>query len=121
MAPRSTATLTPAAPKPARRPRPWSALMSQVAAERVNRVVFVVALIAVGFGDSILLPFDFTQRISFANWHYFDARYLAFTGAFAVAVAWVLGNRHGENVDARLQPCLPTWATETLRRDRNPS
>ena len=43
-----------------------------------------------GFGDSILLPFDFTQQISFANWRYLDARYVAFTVAFALAMAWVI-------------------------------
>ena len=69
---------------------PWAAVVRQVAADRVDRVVFAVVFVAVGFGDSILLPFDFTQRISFANWGYLDPRYLAFTVAFALAMAWVL-------------------------------
>ncbi|MHB1778046.1 MAG: hypothetical protein ACYCU7_18995 [Acidimicrobiales bacterium] len=69
---------------------PWVAVVRQVAADRVDRVVFAVVFVAVGFGDSILLPFDFTQRISFANWGYLDPRYLAFTVAFAFAMAWVL-------------------------------
>jgi hypothetical protein len=69
---------------------PWTAVVRQVAADRVDRAVFAGVFVAVGFGDSILLPFDFTQRISFANWGYLDPRYLAFTVAFAFAMAWVL-------------------------------
>ena len=69
---------------------PWAGVFRQVAADRVDRAVFAAVLVAVGFGDSILLPFDFTQRVSFANWRYLDARYLAFTVAFALAMAWVL-------------------------------
>jgi len=68
----------------------WPTVLGSAARDRVNQVVFVVVLVAVGFGDSILLPFDFTQRISFANWQYFDARYVAFTVAFAFAMAWVI-------------------------------
>ena len=69
---------------------PWAGVFRQVAADRVDRAVFAAVLVAVGFGDSILLPFDFTQRVSFANWRYLDARYLAFTVAFALVMAWVL-------------------------------
>ena len=65
-------------------------MIRDVAADRVDRSVFVAVFAVVGFGDSILLPFDYTQRISFANWHYFDARYVAFTVAFALAIAWVI-------------------------------
>lgn len=85
-----TWTIAPAAPREARRPRPWPALLRQVAADHIDQAVFVVVFVAVGFGDSILLPFDFTQRISFANWGYLDARYVAFSVAFALAMAWVL-------------------------------
>ncbi len=70
--------------------RPWAAVVRQVAADGVDRAVFASVFVAVGFGDSVLLPFDFTQRISFANWGYLDLRYLAFTFAFAFAMAWVL-------------------------------
>lgn len=73
-----------------RQGHPWATVFRQVAADRVDRVVFAAVLVTVGFGDSILLPFDFTQRVSFANWRYLDARYLAFTVAFALAMAWVL-------------------------------
>ncbi len=77
-------------PVPARVRRPGLAVTAEVAADRVNRVVFVAVAAAVSFGYSILLPFDFTQRLSFANWHYLDARYLFFVVVFALGMAWVL-------------------------------
>jgi hypothetical protein len=77
---------TPAGP----RPRSWLAVTREVAVDHVDQAVFFAVGGAVGFGYSVLLPFDFTQRISFANWHYLDARYVAFTLAFALGMAWVL-------------------------------
>jgi hypothetical protein len=71
-------------------PRPWSALARDVAADRVDRVVFAASAALAGFVYSILLPFDFTQRISLANWRYLDARYLTFTAVFAVGIAWLV-------------------------------
>lgn len=68
----------------------WRAVPKEVAADRVNQLVFVTVAAAVGFGYSVLLPFDYTQRISFANWHYLDSRYLFFSVVFALTMAWVL-------------------------------
>lgn len=67
----------------------WLAVVREVAGDRVDRTVATVA-VAVGFAFSILLPFNFTQRVSLANWQYFDARYAAFTLAFAVGMAWLV-------------------------------
>lgn len=72
------------------RQHPWLAVTTEVALDRFARMVFVGVAVAVGLGYSILLPFDYTQRISFVNWRYFDGRYLAFTIAFALAVGWVV-------------------------------
>src|SRR5215510_6003651 len=69
--------------------RPWLAVTRDVAGDRVNRIVFAATMAAAGFGYSVLLPFGYTQRISFANWQYFGPRYAAFTAAFAAGVAWV--------------------------------
>jgi hypothetical protein len=69
---------------------PWLAVTREVASDRVARTVFAAVALVVGFAYSILLPFDFTQRISFANWHYLDGRYLAFSVAFALGIAWVV-------------------------------
>lgn len=70
--------------------RPWLAVTSQVAGERVDRVVFAVAAVVAGFGYSVLLPFDYTQQVSLANWRYVGPRYAAFTAAFALGLAWVV-------------------------------
>jgi hypothetical protein len=70
--------------------RPWVAVLKAVASDRVDRATFSVVALAVGIGDSVLLPYDFTQQFSFANWRYFGPRYGAFTVAFALAMAWVV-------------------------------
>jgi hypothetical protein len=70
--------------------RAWGAVAREVAGDRTDRAVFVATAVLVGFGYSLLLPFAYTQRISFANWRYLDARYLAFSLAFALGIAWLL-------------------------------
>jgi len=87
-----TTTNTPAGTAPAGSApvRPWLAVMGEVAGDRVARVVFAALAAAAGFGYSVLLPFDYTQRVSFANWQYFGPRYAAFTVAFALGLAWVV-------------------------------
>jgi hypothetical protein len=70
--------------------RPWPAVTREVAGDRVNRVVFAAVAAVAALGYSVLLPFDYTQRVSFANWQYFGPRYAAFTAAFALGLAWVV-------------------------------
>jgi len=65
-------------------------VLGAVARDRIDRVVFAAVVVVVGFGESVLLPFDFTQRVSLANWRYFNGRDAAFTVAFALAMAWVV-------------------------------
>ena len=43
-----------------------------------------------GFGYSVVLPFDYTKRVSFANWQYFGPCHAAFTAAFALGLGWVV-------------------------------
>jgi hypothetical protein len=69
---------------------PWVAVLKAVASDRVDRVTFLIVTLVVGTGDSVLLPYDFTQQLSFANWRYFGPRYAVFTVAFALAMAWVV-------------------------------
>ena len=71
-------------------PRPWRAVTREVAGDRIDRAVFAAVAVAAGLGYSVLLPFDYTQRISLANWQYFGPRYAAFTAAFALGLAWVV-------------------------------
>lgn len=68
----------------------WLALAREVAADRLDRAVFAIVALVVGVGYSVLLPFDYTQRISLANWRYLDAPDLAFSALFALGMAWVL-------------------------------
>src|SRR5215472_14183752 len=70
--------------------RPWLAATRDVAGDRVDQVVFAAVAAAAGFGYSVLLPFDYTQRVSLANWQYFGPRYAAFTAGFALGLAWVV-------------------------------
>ncbi len=71
-------------------PRPWRAVTREVARDRTDQMVFAVVAAGAGLGYSVLLPFDYTQRISLANWQYFGPRYAAFTAAFALGLAWVV-------------------------------
>jgi hypothetical protein len=70
--------------------RPWLAVIGEVAGDRVDRIVFAAVAVVAGFGYSVLLPFDYTQRVSFANWQYFGPRYAAFAAGFALGLAWLV-------------------------------
>ena len=70
--------------------RPWLTVIREVIGDRVSRVVFAVTAVGAGLGYSVLLPFDFTQRVSFANWRYFGPRYAGFTVVLALGLAWVV-------------------------------
>src|SRR5712691_6060304 len=58
--------------------------------DHVNQTVFVLVAIAVGVAYSVLLPYSFTQRVSWHNWHYLDSRYVMFSVAFGVATGWIV-------------------------------
>ena len=68
----------------------WRTLARDVAADRVARTVFAVAALLIAVGYSLLLPFAYTQRIELANWNYLNARYVVFSVAFAVGLAWLV-------------------------------
>jgi hypothetical protein len=55
--------------------------------DHVCQVVFIVVAAIVGIAYSVLLPFGFTQRLT---WHYLDARYITFSVAFGVATGWMI-------------------------------
>lgn len=82
-----TTTNPPGGTAPA---RPWLAVTREVAGDRVDRIVFGTVAAVAGSGYSVLLPFGYTQRVSFANWQYFGPRYAAFTAGFALGLAWVV-------------------------------
>ena len=70
--------------------RGWRTLVRELAADRADRLVFAGTALLVAVGYSLLLPFAYTQRIALANWHYLDARYVLFSVAFAVGLAWLV-------------------------------
>jgi hypothetical protein len=65
-------------------------VLSDLMQDRVASAVFLVTVPLIGLGYSLVLPFSFTQRIALANWHYLDLRYVAFSGAFAVGMGWLI-------------------------------
>jgi hypothetical protein len=70
--------------------RRWRAVIREVAGDPVDRIVFAAAAVPAGLGYSVLLPFDFTQRVSLENWQYFGPRYGLFTAGFAAGLAWLV-------------------------------
>ena len=55
-----------------------------------RRLLFVGAAAIVTVAYTILLPFDFTQRLSIANWHYLTPALLAWSAAMGLGMAFVL-------------------------------
>ena len=64
--------------------------MKAIAADHLNQAVFGVSAGLIGFGYSLLLPFEYTQRLAWANWHYLNGRLIAYSVAFAIGVAWIV-------------------------------
>ena len=65
-------------------------LLKSVTHDRINQVAFFVVAIAVVLTYTLLLPFDYTQRISFANWHYLDTRLVVWSAVLGVGMAIVI-------------------------------
>jgi hypothetical protein len=66
------------------------ALLRAVVRDRVDQAVFLATGLVVAFLCSLVLPFDYTQRFSFANWQYLDARLLAWSIVLGVGMATVV-------------------------------
>jgi hypothetical protein len=71
-------------------PTGWRRALGDFAGDRVNQIVYTLTTLVVAFGYSVLLPFDYTQRVSFANWDYLNVRLLAFTVAFGLTIGLVV-------------------------------
>ncbi len=62
-----------------------------VAAQNCScRVLFIVVFTAVTVTYSLLLPFKYTQQLSFTNWNYLSFRLAAFSIAYGLAFAAVV-------------------------------
>jgi hypothetical protein len=59
-------------------------------ASRGRRIGFTVMAAAVSIAYTILLPFDYTQRFSFANWDYLDPYQIAWSVVLGLGMAFVL-------------------------------
>ncbi|MHB8293357.1 MAG: hypothetical protein ACYDH5_01725 [Acidimicrobiales bacterium] len=68
----------------------WALVVKDVARERANRAVFWATALVVTFAYSVLLPFDYTQRLSFANWHYLDAYLVVWSVLLGLAMGVVV-------------------------------
>ncbi len=67
--------------------RTWyqvTGVRAEVARVRPFRVIFAVTTVIVGIIYSLLLPFKYTQRVSFINWEYLSPRILAFSIAYGL-------------------------------------
>lgn len=67
-----------------------SASLRDLLADRGNLIVFGSVALFVGVGYSVMLPFAYTQRITFRNWQHLDTRYIAFSVAFGLVTGWLL-------------------------------
>jgi hypothetical protein len=65
-------------------------VLREVAGDRVSQVLFAAVTLAVGLAYSVLLPFDYTLRISLANWQFFTLRYALFDTGLALGLAWLV-------------------------------
>jgi hypothetical protein len=72
------------------RSRPLGAALVEVLGTPARFGGFLVATAAVAFVYTILLPFEYTQRVQFANWDYLNASLLTWAIAFGVAMGLVL-------------------------------
>lgn len=73
-----------------RRSAVWTRLLAAVARDRTNQLVFLLTVLAVGVLYSVLLPFEATQRVSWANWGYLDARLIVWIVLLSVGMASVV-------------------------------
>lgn len=74
------------------RPRASSSLgaLGEVARDGWSRAVFILTALGVSFVYSVLLPFDYTQRVSFHNWSYLDATLIGWALALGAGMALVV-------------------------------
>ena len=66
------------------------AVVGWVLHDRASQAVFLTTSGLVTLAYSLLLPYSFTQRLSLHNWHFLDARLLAFSIAFGIGVGGLL-------------------------------
>ena len=71
-------------------PRSWRRAISHMAKDPVTRCIFVLSALLVAFAYSVLLPYDYTQRVSLRNWQYLNVSSTAWAVVLGLAMAVVL-------------------------------
>jgi hypothetical protein len=64
--------------------------LRKVFESKANKVAFVLVALGVVFLYTLLLPFDFTQRLEFANWNYLDASLVVWSVVLGLAMSLVV-------------------------------
>lgn len=65
-------------------------VLSTVLSYRWNKMLMVLLTVAISFLYTILLPFEFTQRLSFANWYYLTPYLFGWSILIGVGMALVI-------------------------------
>jgi len=81
---------TGAIPAAAHSPNSCWATLAQIARTPSYQLLFVVAAVLAGVVYSLLLPFEYTQRLSFANWDYLDPLLGVFSAAYGISFGAVV-------------------------------
>lgn len=66
------------------------AVIAQVLSSPSNQILFVLLAVIIGTLYTIFLPFEFTQRFSFANWNYLDPYLAAWSTVLGIGMSVVL-------------------------------
>lgn len=66
------------------------AVLAQVLSSRSNQILFVLLVVIIGTLYTILLPFEFTQRFSLANWNYLDPYLAAWSIVLGIGMSLVI-------------------------------
>ena len=70
--------------------RSWRWAFSIMAKDPITRFIFVLSALLVGFAYSVLLPFNYTQRVSLRNWQYLNVSSALWAVVLGLAMAVVL-------------------------------
>ncbi|MGC8460604.1 MAG: hypothetical protein ACP5OR_01985 [Candidatus Dormibacteria bacterium] len=71
-------------------PPSWLSLLGDIARDHVSQIVFLVTGCVTAFVYTLLLPFDYTERVSFDNWQYLDAGLIAWSIVLGFGIAAVV-------------------------------
>jgi hypothetical protein len=64
--------------------------LREVFESKANKVAFALVALGVAFFYTLLLPFNFTQRVEFANWDYLDVSLVLWSVVLGLAMSLVI-------------------------------